>query len=100
MKTTLLLAGCVAAVLFTGCASTRQYVGMPDQNQRVEDPTKARIYVIRPAAVGGAIKMNVSDGGQPIGATGPRSYLCWERPPGDTIVSSMSEGVSSAPLFL
>jgi hypothetical protein len=88
----------IGAVLLTGCASTQQFVALPDQSKTVDDPAKGRIYVMRPATMGAAISMNVSDGGKAIGRTGPHGYLCWERPPGDTIISSSSEGVSSNPL--
>lgn len=78
-------------LLLTGCAGTKQYVAMPDQSKTVEDATKGRIYVMRPATIGSAISMGVTDGGKPIGATGPHGYLCWERQPGDTILTSSSE---------
>jgi hypothetical protein len=42
--------------------------------------------------------MQVSDGGKLIGQTGPHGFLCWERAPGETTISSTSEGVSTAPL--
>jgi hypothetical protein len=87
-------------MMLVGCASTRQVVPLPDQSMAIEDPAKGRVYVMRPARVGGAVSMQVSDDGKLIGKTGPRGFLCWERPPGDTIVSSTSEGVSSAPLTI
>jgi hypothetical protein len=34
----------------------------------------------------------------PIGSTGPGSYLCWEREPGDVIVSATSENTSRVAL--
>jgi hypothetical protein len=55
---------------------------------------------MRPAIIGAAITMHVSDGGKLIGETGPCGYLCWERPPGETTISSTSEGVSTAPLTI
>ena len=63
MKTSILLAVCVGALLLTGCASTRQFVALPDQTKTIENASKGRIYVMRPATVGGAISMNVSDDG-------------------------------------
>jgi hypothetical protein len=99
MKTTTTLIttiGCL--VLATGCASTRQFVPLPDQAQKIQDSSKGRIYVMRPASVGSAISMSVSDGGKPIGSTGAHGFLCWEREPGDTIVTSTSEGASHAAL--
>jgi hypothetical protein len=73
---------------------------LPDQSKNVEDPTKGRIYVIRPSSFGGAVGMNIADGGNPIGSTGPGSYLCWEREPGDVIVSAASENTSRVSLAL
>ena len=87
-----------AALLFVGCASTKQFVPMPDQSKTLDDPSKGRIYVMRPATVGSAITMQVSDGGKLIGETGPHGYLCWERNAGETMITSASEGASSAPL--
>lgn len=98
MKTVQLVVGCVASLLLAGCASTRQFVPLPDQAKKVEDLTKGRIYVIRPATFGAAISMNVSEDGKPIGVTGPHGFLCWERTPGDTIITSTSEGASEVPL--
>jgi len=40
---------CAAALLCTGCAGrTTQYPLFPDQAKRIEDPAKARVYLIRP----------------------------------------------------
>ena len=86
------------AILLSGCAGTRQYVPLPEQSKSVEDPSKGRLYVIRPALLGAAVTMNVSDSGKPIGRTGPRGYLCWERPPGEVVISGESEGVSALPV--
>jgi hypothetical protein len=44
------LGTCIAALLLTGCASTLQYPPFPDQAKRLEDPAKARIYVMRGAS--------------------------------------------------
>ncbi len=78
-----------------GCASTKQYVPVPNQNVRVEDENKARIYVIRPASsFGAAIPMAIIDNGLLIGDTGAASYLSWERDPGDVSISGKSENTS------
>jgi hypothetical protein len=48
---------CIAALLLTGCISrpTLQYPPFPDQTKKIQDPAKARIYVMRGAnAIGGA----------------------------------------------
>ena len=98
MNRVLTLASCLAALVLVGCASARQFVPMPDQSKAIEDPTKGRIYVFRPSGFGGAVGMSVADGGNPIGSTGPGSYLCWEREPGDVIVSATSENTSRVSL--
>src|SRR5579864_6502092 len=98
MKTALVLIGCVFTLLVTGCASTRQMVPFPDQAKRIEDPSKGRVYVMRPTSFGYAIPMTILDGGKTIGTTGPSGYLCWERSPGDTTITGTAEGVSQAPL--
>ena len=98
MKRILCLASCVAALLLAGCASTVQYVHMPDLSKKIEDPAKGRIYVMRPSSFGYAVGLNVSDGGNPIGSTGSQGFLCWERDPGDVIVSSTSENTSRVSL--
>jgi hypothetical protein len=98
MKPILTLATCTAALFFAGCAGTKQFVPMPDQTKSVEDPAKGRIYLMRPSSFGAAVGMNVADNGHPIGNTGPQGYLCWEREPGDVIVSSASENTSRVSL--
>lgn len=92
------LASCVLTLLVAGCASSVQYVRMPDLTKKIEDPTKGRIYVMRPSSFGYAVGMNVSDSGNPIGSTGAKGFLCWERDPGDVIVSSTSENTSRVSL--
>ena len=98
MKTTRILVSCLGALLLTGCAGTRQFVALPDQAQRIQDNSKGRIYVMRPSGVGTAVSMHVSDSGKAIGSTGAHGFLCWEREPGETIITSTAEGASKAPL--
>ena len=96
MKNIFKLALCLVITVFlVGCASTTQNVPFPDQTKLVEDPNKARIYVVRPAVIGGAISMKVSDGPMLIGRTGPRGYLCWERDPGFMEVIGKAENTAS-----
>jgi hypothetical protein len=82
-------------VLVSGCASTVQFVQLPDQNKTIEDLEKGRIYVMRPATVGMAIPMLVTEGGKTIGETGPKGYLCWEREPGETQILSQAENTDA-----
>jgi len=98
MNRSLPLLAVAASLFLAGCAGTRQYLPMPDQSKAVEDSAKGRIYVIRPSSFGGAVGMNVSDGGNPVGSTGPGGFLCWEREPGDVVVSSTSENTSRVSL--
>jgi hypothetical protein len=44
----LIFSACIAGLLLAGCASTIQYPPFPDQAKRIEDPAKARIYLVRP----------------------------------------------------
>src|SRR4030081_2050099 len=93
------LLAALSVTLIAGCASSRQFVPLPDQAKRVEDPSKGRIYVMRPASgfwEPGA--MDISESGKFIGRTGPRGFICWERLPGATIVTGKAEGISQVPL--
>jgi|KBSSwiStaDraftv2_1062776.scaffolds.fasta_scaffold810589_1 hypothetical protein len=98
MKRLLPLLAAATTLFLVGCAGTHQYLPMPDQSKTVDDPAKGRIYVLRPSSFGGAVGMNISDGGNPVGSTGPGGYLCWEREPGDVVVSSTSENTSRVSL--
>lgn len=81
-------------LLCVGCASTKQLVHFPDQFKDVEDASKGRIYVMRPASFGGGISIDVENDGRIIGTTGPHGFLCWEREPGETVISSQAENTS------
>jgi hypothetical protein len=95
---------CAAALLLAGCATTLQYPPFPDQAKRVEDPAKARVYLIRPpgSVMGDApLVFYGNDWGatgpvfdptlysshydtaraREVGEVGPASYICWETPP-------------------
>ena len=91
MRSPIALSCSLAALLFAGCAGSKQFVAMPDLTKPVADPAKGRIYLLRPSSSGGSVGMNVADNGHPIGSTGPKGFLCWEREPGDVIVSSTAE---------
>ena len=93
--TPLIAASCL---FLMGCASTQQFVPFPEQTKTVEDSNKGRIYVMRPATFGAGISMDVSDGGIIIGSTGPHGFLCWEREPGQTVISSKAENTSAVNL--
>ena len=93
-----LIVAAITVSIMTGCASTRQFVRLPDQSKTVEDTSKARIYVVRPSVLGAAISMKVTDGEQEIGKTGGKGYLCWERMPGETTLKSKAENTATLPL--
>lgn len=80
-------------LLTVACASTKQYVAIPDQSKILENPEKARIYVVRPVAYAGAVPMKVLDGEVEVGVTGPNAALCWERDPGPADISSHAGNV-------
>jgi hypothetical protein len=63
---------CAAALLCTGCAGrTTQYPLFPDQAKRIEDPAKARVYLIRPPGGMNANARFLFYGAGPA-ATGPK----------------------------
>ena len=93
-----LILGVVCTDLLVGCGSTTQYVPLPDQSKRIEDPSKARIYVVRPTALGAAISYSISDGNRLIGNIGPNGYICWERPEGQMEVIGRAANTSSLPV--
>jgi hypothetical protein len=83
-----------ASLLFFGCATPQQLVHFPDAKMVVEDPSKGRIYVIRPGLTGLGISTDISADGEIIGSTGPQSYLCWEQEPGEVAISAKADNVS------
>jgi hypothetical protein len=91
---------CALAALLTGCASNVQFVHFPNQKVSVEDPNKGRIYVIRPSGMAKAASMEIWDGDTHVGNTGSKSYLCWERPQGDAIISGKEENTSTVSLWV
>jgi hypothetical protein len=91
---------CVLAALLAGCASPQQFVHFPNQKVKVEDPTKGRIYVLRPSGMSKASSMEIWDGNTHIGNTAASSYLCWERPPGDAIISGKEENTSTVSFWV
>ena len=93
-KTKSIQALALVLLLFTGCASSQQFVHFPDQSKVVEDPSKGRIYVIRPKMTGLGIPSDINDDGASIGNTGPRSFICWERKPGDATISGTVDNTS------
>ncbi|HHY84815.1 MAG TPA: DUF2846 domain-containing protein [Verrucomicrobia bacterium] len=90
-RTALLLTGVVA---LTGCSSTWQYVRLPDPSTELRDASRSRIYVIRAAESESRAHVDVADDKRIVGSTAPGGYLCWERPPGRTVISSRSSRIT------
>jgi len=86
--------------LFSGCASTRQYVPLPDMSKRIGNPQQSRIVVMRPGRAWASVPVAVRDGETRIGRIGPNGYLCWERPPGATTVTTEGRGAGKRHLTL
>ena len=87
-----------AAFVLSGCASTHQFVALPDQTKSIDNHEKARIYVMRPESIGCAVSMEVKDNEQVIGKTGGHGFLCWERQPGKVTISGSAENTSTVDL--
>jgi hypothetical protein len=94
MKNILLKISLGTILVVSGCATAKQYVPLPNQSVEVENPEMTRIYVLRPSTLGAVIPMAVKDGDQLMGETASASYLCWERPPGDTQITGKAENES------
>ncbi len=95
----ILLGLCSTYVFFlSGCASSWQYVKTPERQLQVAGASRARIYVIRADAGSKMASARISDNGIPIGNTGPRGYLCWEREPGAVKLTSLSAGEAATEL--
>ena len=63
-------------LILTSCASTTQVAKFAGNDKLMSN--QARIYILRPSIVGGAIKMKVFCNDKLIGKTGPKSYLSWD----------------------
>jgi len=81
----------VPLLLISGCATTKQYIAMPAQARGAANSEKVRIYVMRTSVVGCAIPIRIKDGDQLIGELERGRYLCWEREPGETVISSITK---------
>jgi hypothetical protein len=81
----------MASALCLGCATSSQFAPIPDMTKKIDNPQKARIYVLRPSVDAQACKISVYDGDEKVGQTAGEGYLCWERDPGVTEVRDNSE---------
>jgi hypothetical protein len=74
-------------------APSSQFVPMPSQAVEVSSPAVCRIYVMRmPQAKGTFRDLRVKENEHEIGNIGSQSYVCWERPPGRSLVVVTYEG--------
>ena len=81
--------GAVMILILSGCAAGgKQSVPFPDQAKRLDDPSKARIYVMRLTSTLARPSSKVSDGGKLIGNLGSWTYISWEREPGQTKITT------------
>lgn len=102
-KVETLLCSTLVLLLLCGCksvpgirAKTIQYPPLPDQTKRVEDPTKARIYLMSRDRFFGCAASIMFYGSNPsapepavssrgrmrlVGEVGPGGYICWEESP-------------------
>ena len=87
MKNLLVLLG---IIVFSSCARTIQYTKFTDES-KLDTIQNARVYLIRPSYLGGAIPMKVFCNGDLIGKTGPRGYLCWDVKAGTNLIQSNAE---------
>ncbi len=87
----LAFAACLAVAACTGPSS--QFVPMPSQDVEVSSPAVSRIYVMRMPQVKGTFRdLRVKENERDIGSIGSQSYVCWERPPGRSLVVVTYEG--------
>jgi hypothetical protein len=66
----------VIVLLIVSCATTKQFQKFT-HNATLE-PSKARIYVIRPGFAGGAVQTSIFCNDLLMGKTGGNGYLCWD----------------------
>ena len=84
--------GFMISVLLTGCTfQSFQVVHFPNQSMPVENAEKGRIYLMRQTSSMNIPSrtrlMIVYDGNQEIGTVGNYGFLCWEREPGQAVIT-------------
>lgn len=88
MMRAILLASLLALV--GGCVPlASQYAPFPPHRDQAPAPGMARLYMIRGYIfyVGSGGGVQVLDDGRMVGDLGNGSYLCWERPAGEALIS-------------
>ena len=88
----------IVALSFTmvGCASVKMADTAQDTQAKKFAPKAnvAGIYIYRNESMGGAVKMDVSVDGKPMGQTAKKTYIYTEVQPGSHTVSSKAENTS------
>ena len=84
----------VVALSVVGCATTSQLVPAANKAVDISTTDMARIYVVRPAFVGTAIKFGITENGKQMGTLAYDSYLCWDRESGHVVLRAKSENRS------
>lgn len=79
-----------------GCSSVPMADAPQDQAAKTfkADAAKSGIYIYRNELLGGAVKMDVSIDGQPVGATKAKTYLFKQVEPGKHTIVSEAENTS------
>jgi hypothetical protein len=76
-------------------APSSQFVPLPSQDVEVSSSAVSRIYVMRLPQVKGAFRdLRVKENEREIGSLGGQSFVCWERPPGRSLVVVTYEGTA------
>ena len=71
-----------------------QVAPFPDISERLSDPQKCRIYLIRNTYVGAAFIDEIHDNKRMVGTLHAYTYLCWERDPGILTLECEEYGVN------
>lgn len=88
-----LLAGFAALLLSACAASSYSRVPLPPQDVQLSNPKLARVYVLRDQQMVGSLRVvRVYQDEREIGAIDENHFLCWERPPGASLLKFMYEG--------
>ncbi len=79
----------LSSTILASCASTHQYVNIPQQTTPQNDTI--HIYVLRPSSMASAIKFKIYHYDELIGKLGPQSYLLWKVAPERDVIRIISK---------
>lgn len=88
-------------LLLAACQSV-QFRPVPDLSVPVEDPARARVYVLRPPALLDKVGVTIGvmeNGEVPIGLLEAGDHLVWEREPGPVVIGTSEGLLHWEPLF-